>query len=163
MVKSMTVAAKRNRRREAIVDAARQVFFESGYTATSMSSIAARLGGCKGTLYNYFGNKEELFEALVRDFCTRWADRMIAPIVEGSPAESLPAFAEQYLTHLSSEEGVKLLRGLVADSHLNPHLSRTFYALGPVRARQRLEAYLEACKAKRLINAPNCALAAGEF
>jgi AcrR family transcriptional regulator len=64
----MTVAAKRNRRREAIINAARQVFFESGYTAASMSSIAAHLGGAKGTLYNYCGNKEELFEALVRDF-----------------------------------------------------------------------------------------------
>ena len=163
MIKSMTVAAKRNRRREAIIDAARQVFFESGYTATSMSSIAARLGGCKGTLYNHFGNKEELFEALVRDFCTRRADRMLATIMEGRPAESLTALAEQYLTHLSSEQGVKLLRGLVADSPLNPHLSRIFYALGPVRGRERLEAYLEACKAKGLINAPNCALAADEF
>jgi AcrR family transcriptional regulator len=163
MVKSMTVAAKRNRRRDAIIDAARQVFFESGYTATSMSSIAARLGGGKGTLYNYFGNKEELFEALVRDFCTRWADRMLGATLQGSPAESLTAFAEQYLTHLSSEQGVKLLRGLVAESHRHPQLSRIFYALGPARGRQRLEAYLEACKAKRLINAPNCALAADEF
>jgi AcrR family transcriptional regulator len=163
MIKSMTVAAKRNRRREAIINAARQVFFESGYTATSMSSVAARLGGAKGTLYNYFGNKEELFEALVRDFCTRWADRMLGATLEGSPALSLTAFAEQYLTHLLSEQGVRLLRELVAESHRNPQLSRIFYALGPVRGREGLETYLEACKAKRLINAPNCALAADEF
>ena len=51
----VTVARKRNQRREAIIDAARQVFFESGYTATTMSRIAARLGGAKGALYNYFG------------------------------------------------------------------------------------------------------------
>jgi len=159
----MTVAAKRNRRREAIINAARQVFFESGYTATSMSSIATRLGGAKGALYNYFGNKEELFEALVRDFCTRWADGMLAGIVEGYPAERLTAFAEQYLTHLFSEQGVKLFRGLVEESHRDPQLSRIFYALGPVRGRQRLETYLEACTAKGLINAPNSALAAGEF
>src|SRR6202453_3168009 len=160
MIKSMTVAAKRSRRREAIINAARQVFFERGYTATSMSSIAARLGGAKGTLYNYFGNKEELFEALVRDFCTRWADRMLGATLEGSPAVSLTAFAEQYLTHLLSEQGVRLLRELVAESHRNPQLSRIFYALAPVRGREGLETYLEACKAKRLINAPNCALAA---
>jgi AcrR family transcriptional regulator len=159
----MTVAPKRNRRREAIIDAARQVFFESGYTATSMSSVAARLGGSKGTLYNYFGNKEELFEALVRDFCTRWADRMLGATLVGSPAESLTAFAEQYLTHLFSEQGVKLLRGLVAEAHRNPQLSRIFYAFGPVRGREGLETYLEACKANQLINAPNCALAADEF
>ncbi|MGA2397352.1 MAG: TetR/AcrR family transcriptional regulator [Steroidobacteraceae bacterium] len=87
----MTIAAKRNQRREAIIN-------------------AARLGGAKGTLYNYFGNKEELFEALVRDFCARWADCMLGATLGGSPAESLTAFAEQYLTHLFSEQGVKLLR-----------------------------------------------------
>ena len=32
-----------------------------------MSTIAARLGGSKGTLYNYFKSKEELFEAQVRE------------------------------------------------------------------------------------------------
>ena len=140
----MTIAAKRNQRREAIIN-------------------AARLGGAKGTLYNYFGNKEELFEALVRDFCARWADCMLGATLGGSPAESLTAFAEQYLTHLFSEQGVKLLRRLVAESHRNPQLSRIFYALGPVRGREGLEAYLEACKAKRLIDAPNCALAADEL
>jgi AcrR family transcriptional regulator len=159
----MTVAAKRSRRREAIINAARQVFFESGYTATSMSSIASRLGGSKGTLYNYFGNKEELFEALVRDFCARWGDCMLGATLKGSPAERLTAFAEQYLTHLFSEQGVKLLRGLVAESHRNPQLSRTFYALGPVCGREGLKTYLEACKAEGLINAPNCSLAADEF
>jgi AcrR family transcriptional regulator len=159
----MTVAAKRNRRREAIINAAREVFFESGYAATSMSSIAARLGGSKGSLYNYFGNKEELFEALVRDFCTCWGDRMRAATLEGSPAESLTAFAERYLTHLFCAQGVKLLRGLVAESDRNPQLSRIFYAFGPLRGREGLETYLEACKGKGLINAPNCAFAADEF
>jgi AcrR family transcriptional regulator len=159
----MSVGPKRNRRREAIINAARHVFFESGYTAASMSSIAACLGGSKGTLYNYFGNKEELFEALVRDFCTRWANGMLAGIAEGYPAERLTAFAEPYLTHLLSEEGIKLIRVLVSESHRNPRFSRIFYEVGPVRGREGLRAYLEACKAQGLINAPNCALAAVQF
>ena len=63
----------RDRRRDAIIDVAREVFFEEGYAAASMSSIAARLGGSKGTLYNYFRSKDELFEAQVRDGCERLA------------------------------------------------------------------------------------------
>ena len=55
----------------------REVFFEQGYTAASMSTIAARLGGSKGTLYNYFKSKEELFEAQVRDMCGHAADRIL--------------------------------------------------------------------------------------
>ena len=36
---------------------------EHGYQGTSMSRIAAAVGGSKGTLYSYFQNKEELFAA----------------------------------------------------------------------------------------------------
>jgi AcrR family transcriptional regulator len=56
-------SARRDAKRDTIIEVARQVFFEEGYAAASMSTIAARLGGSKGTLYNYFKSKEELFEA----------------------------------------------------------------------------------------------------
>ncbi|MGH6965637.1 MAG: TetR/AcrR family transcriptional regulator, partial [Phenylobacterium sp.] len=44
----------RDARREAILDVAQEVFLEEGFANASMSTIAARLGGSKGTLYNYF-------------------------------------------------------------------------------------------------------------
>ncbi|MFT3998253.1 MAG: helix-turn-helix domain-containing protein, partial [Asticcacaulis sp.] len=56
-------------RREAILDVASRIFLEEGFDAASMSAIAARVGGSKGTLYNYFKNKEELFEAFVDRHC----------------------------------------------------------------------------------------------
>ena len=39
---------------------------ELGYERTSMSEIAARLGGSKATLYSYFPSKEELFFGVVQ-------------------------------------------------------------------------------------------------
>ena len=59
----------RDARREAILDVAQDVFLEEGFAAGSMSTIAGRLGGSKGTLYNYFRNKDELFEAFVQRRC----------------------------------------------------------------------------------------------
>src|ERR1700731_2894878 len=56
-------------KRRAIIAVAREVFLAQGYAATSMSEIAARLGGSKGTLYNYFRSKEELFAAFMLDTC----------------------------------------------------------------------------------------------
>src|SRR5580700_9527936 len=56
-------------KRRAILDVASEVFLSQGYAATSMSEIAARLGGSKGTLYNYFRSKEELFSAFITDTC----------------------------------------------------------------------------------------------
>ena len=62
-------AASRDLRRKAILDIARDIFLSQGYAATSMSQVAARLGGSKGTLYNYFSSKEELFSAMVVEDC----------------------------------------------------------------------------------------------
>ena len=52
-------------RRSAIMDCAEDIFLEEGFQAASMSAIAARLGGSKGTLYNYFESKEELYAAVI--------------------------------------------------------------------------------------------------
>ena len=38
-------------RRSEILDVAGEIFLDQGYAAASMSAIAARLGGSKGTLY----------------------------------------------------------------------------------------------------------------
>ena len=59
----------RDARRQAILDIARESFVTDGFAATSMSAIAAKLGGSKGTLYNYFRSKEELFEAIMQEAC----------------------------------------------------------------------------------------------
>jgi AcrR family transcriptional regulator len=49
-----------------ILAAALALFAERGFAATRLDDVAARAGVTKGTLYLYFRNKEELFEAVVR-------------------------------------------------------------------------------------------------
>src|SRR5271167_4920781 len=163
MVKAPTFAPTRDQRREHIINVAREVFFEQGYTATSMSSIAARLGGSKGTLYNYFKNKEELFGAQVRAMCGHAADRIQEATVEGDPVETLTRLGEQYLQHLFSEQTVRMFRILVAEAQRSPELARIFYEVGPARGRRGLQTYLEKAKAGALLDLPDCALAAEQF
>src|SRR3984885_2537725 len=163
MVKTATRAPTRDQRREKIIHVAREVFFEQGYAAASMSGIAARLGGSKGTLYNYFKSKEELFEAQVRERCGEAADRILEVSVEGEPAETLTRLGEQYLGHLYSEETVQMFRILVAEAQRSPELARVFYEVGPARGQQGLQNYLEAANARGRVHIPNCALAAEQF
>lgn len=164
MVKSAVALPNRDQRRDAILQVAREVFFEYGYSAASMSTIAARLGGSKGTLYNYFKNKEELFEAQVRDICGHVTESALQQgSMDGMPREVLTAFGDQLLRHLYSEQTVKLFRVLVAEAHRRPELSRIFYEVGPARGRKGLETYLESAKARGLFNAPDCGLAAEQF
>jgi AcrR family transcriptional regulator len=156
-------APTRDERREAILKVAREVFFEQGYTAASMSTIAARLGGSKGTLYNYFKSKEELFEAQVRERCGAAADRISEVAADGEPQEVLTRLGEQYLEHLYSEETVQMFRILVAEAQRSPELARVFYEVGPARGQQGLENYLMAAKARGALDVADCALAAEQF
>jgi AcrR family transcriptional regulator len=50
-----------------IVQAAYQVFSEKGFAAARLDDIARRAGVSKGALYLYFANKQEIFEAVVKD------------------------------------------------------------------------------------------------
>src|SRR5262252_114863 len=56
-------------KRRQIMDGARAVFLARGFDAASMGEIARAAGVSKGTLYVYFENKEELFEATVHEQC----------------------------------------------------------------------------------------------
>jgi AcrR family transcriptional regulator len=51
----------RESRRQAILQAARQVFARKGYEPATLEAVAREAGLAKGTLYLYFRNKEDLF------------------------------------------------------------------------------------------------------
>ena len=53
------------RTRQAILDAALALFAEKGFFGTSLRDVAAAVGVRESALYNYFKNKEALFEALI--------------------------------------------------------------------------------------------------
>lgn len=67
----MTLSPRKIREREArkqeILDAARQIFFDKGFHATTMEAIGQRAGFSKGAIYFYFKSKEEI---LVNINCT---------------------------------------------------------------------------------------------
>lgn len=64
------VVSPRQRRKEArpaeLLAAALDHFVERGFAATKLDDVAAQAGVSKGTLYLYFGSKEELFKAVIR-------------------------------------------------------------------------------------------------
>lgn len=64
-------AGKRERtkfaNRSAILDAARVVFAELGYEATTVRDIVRGTELASGTFYNYFKSKEEVYHALIDD------------------------------------------------------------------------------------------------
>jgi AcrR family transcriptional regulator len=129
----------RDARREAILDVAEDVFLEEGFAAASMSTIAARLGGSKGTLYNYFKSKDELFEAYVQRRCVLNHESIYDHAPDGEMvADALTRLGQAYLRRVLSDENLRHFRLIVAEAERSPEIGRAFYETGPARGAQRL-------------------------
>ncbi len=60
----MSQTGKSPDKRQAILDAAEKTFGANGYAAATMEQIAADAGISKGSIYNYFRSKQDLFMEL---------------------------------------------------------------------------------------------------
>lgn len=154
---------RRDRRREAILDVAGEVFREVGYAAASMSLIATRVGGSKGTLYNYFKSKEELFAAHIQEHCARNAEAIFAVPMEGADIDAvLTGIAERFLHLIMSDDGTRLF-SLLVEARGDPAIGGAFYESGPASGVRRLAAFLEQARAAGKIEADDCTIAAEQF
>ena len=70
-----------------ICGAARQLFVESGYAATSMEQIGKLAGAPRSTLYNHFGDKEEILELIADDYITR-LNQLLARVPSPDPSRA---------------------------------------------------------------------------
>lgn len=65
-------------RRDAVIDAARELFIQHGMSGTSVDAIAKRAGVAKGTVYLYFPSKEHIVTAIETQFNAQVLDRVHA-------------------------------------------------------------------------------------
>jgi AcrR family transcriptional regulator len=64
-------------RRRRILDAARACFGEAGFAGATVGAIAERAGVSNGLLYQFFRNKEHLFEVVLREIIGDWVRAML--------------------------------------------------------------------------------------
>jgi len=109
-----------------------------------MSAIAQRIGCSKGTLYNYFLSKEELFLACVARQCAGFQEQMSSLAARGGDLrETLTEIGRRYVAFVSSDDIVRKLRMIVAEAERAPEMTRAFYATGPARGAETIAVYLE--------------------
>lgn len=155
---------RRDERRDGILDVGRDCFLADGYAATSMSSIAARLGGSKGTLYNYFKSKEELFEAVMQRQCGALAETLFDVTDDGqAPRERLEYFAGTFLKRLLTAESLGIHRVVVSESGRFPELGRMFYDMGPRVILTKIADYLSDLMDQGVMRRANPLVAAQQF
>lgn len=159
-----TKSEKQAARREQILDIASEIFLQEGYAAASVSTIAARVGGSKGTLYSYFRSKEELFAAYVERHCEIHRKQMSELLTEEDEARVVLArFARRYLRMFTSERTLANWRVISAESAKSPEIGKLFYETGPLRGAKLLAEYLGKAVARGELKIDDTLLAAHQF
>jgi TetR/AcrR family transcriptional regulator, mexJK operon transcriptional repressor len=122
-------------KRKKVCDAAIRVFIDDGYSA-SMDHIATRAGVAKQTLYNQFGNKENLFAEVIRQS----VDDITVSL--GEPGRDLRRallhFATAFRAKALSNDGLGMHRALISEAPRFPKLARVIHEKGAANARDAL-------------------------
>ncbi|MGH8128468.1 MAG: TetR/AcrR family transcriptional regulator [Gammaproteobacteria bacterium] len=139
-------ASNTSPRRDAIIEAARQVFLRESYSGASMELVAHEAGVSKQTIYNHFANKDELFRALVLNVCAQFGVTLgnYTQLLDEDPEVVLTRFGEEVLKMLSCSDIMRLHRLLQLEGRNHPSLAESFYKFGPDRIARWLTGYLEA-------------------
>ncbi len=124
-------AETREKRRNEILDAALAVLMERGYRDANMLEVARRASASKETLYTWFGDKQGLFDALIRRNAAA-VGAVVDRHLEGDlPVErALAEFGEALLGLLLGDDAVAINRAAVSEAASDPTLARTLASAG---------------------------------
>lgn len=81
-----TVSARLADNRRAILNAARELVAEGGFSAAQMTEVARKAGVATGTLYRYFPSKEDLCRQVFREVSAREMNVLASIAAEDRPA-----------------------------------------------------------------------------
>lgn len=119
-------------KRESVLDAAVDVFLSRGFDQTSMDAVAAQAGVSKTTVYAHFGDKVELFHAVIErgssslDFDLDQA--MLSSVDD--PQERLTHIVTKLLEATTGPQYLALIRVLATETTRRPELTEAMRALG---------------------------------
>lgn len=144
---------------------ARNVFMRCGYEGASVDQIAREAGTSKATLYSYFPDKKQLFEAVVEAGCRKHGGGVaLERLTSDEPLEAaLGRIAHEFASFVLSPGAVEMFRTCIAESGRFPELGRSFYASGPGRVRSQLIAFLDEAASRGELVIEDSGLAADQF
>ena len=158
----MTENSQRRRGRPAnealgqtIVDAARELFDELGFHATTLDKVAQRAKISKLSIYRHFENKEALFRAAIAASCRQFAPQALLEGVHGSAEDQLMAVGSSLLRTLLSPDVRNVEAMVMADKTNQKSLSKVHYEAGPAQVIAQVDALLRQLHAKAVLNVPD--------
>ncbi|MDH3236379.1 MAG: TetR/AcrR family transcriptional regulator [Alphaproteobacteria bacterium] len=124
-------AALRDRRRDQITDVAIEVLTERGYRDATMLEVARRASASKETLYAWFGDKQGLFEAVIRRNAQGAQAVLARHLEDDAPTELvLVDFGRALLQLLLGDGAVAINRAAISEATSDPGLAHTLSKAG---------------------------------
>jgi len=116
-------------RRQAILEAALDVFAAEGFAAAKLDDVAEKAGVAKGTIYLHFKDKQDLFEQMVREAVFPVIARLeeLAKLPD-LPAElALRAMFEVFRTQVLATRRKDLLRLILTEGPRFPAIAAFYH------------------------------------
>jgi AcrR family transcriptional regulator len=148
-VGSISTGGGRGDKRRALLDGALTVFAADGYARASIDNIARAAGVSTRTIYNRYGDKAALFQAVIVDSARRIADAQVIAVqrhlgkivdIEADLIEFGRVWAVQswqYAPHFA------LVRQIIADAgHIPEQALHAWQQEGPLRVRREIAEHL---------------------
>jgi TetR/AcrR family transcriptional repressor of mexJK operon len=127
------------RRRQAIIQAATEVFVRHGYLGATMDEVAARASVSKQTVYKQFGDKQHLFAEIVLVTTVGVVDRLSGAVASTlqdvhDVRKALRDLADGFLRSLLRPDVLRLRRLVIAEADRFPGVGAAWFDRGFERA-----------------------------
>jgi TetR/AcrR family transcriptional repressor of mexJK operon len=151
-------------KRQAILEAAKNLFIRNGYANTSMDAVAAEAGVSKLTVYSHFNDKETLFSCAVVARCEEQVPELFVDVPADEHVEKvLLGIARGFQTLINSPESIDLNRLIIALGPQGASLTQVFFEAGPQRVLHELARFLSKLSGKNGLHFESPLNAAGHF
>lgn len=147
--KPIPEVASRQRRKEArpaeLMTAALDLFVERGFAATKLDDVAARAGVSKGTLYLYFGSKEELFKAVIQQGIFPMLEQGAEMLAQhqGDAPSLLQAMLLRWWEVVGATDLAGIPKLMISEAGNFPEVAQYYYENVIVRGRSLIRQVLE--------------------
>ncbi len=152
---------KQREKRRRILQAAHTEFCAVGFDGASMERLAKAADVSKPTLYQYFGDKEGLFAAVL----DKGRAQIVAPLVEGEGTlvDRLWRFSWTYAEFVLRPDMLSLARLILGEAGRRPESAIKYHQSGPARAYEGLVDFVTAADAAGELSVENARLAANDL
>ena len=133
--------AKQSEKRARILAAALSEFSKNGYSGASMQSIATRAKVSKPTLYQYIGQKDDIFRAVL----DQGREIILAPFEQTADKDLVAVlwdFSWAYADYVLHPDNLSIARLIIGEAERVPDIARQFHETGPAQAQAGIAAFL---------------------